>query len=193
MSQNFNSYFDVTLAAYETRALSVTGAMFFCRSSTAQFWLNIDGGEDFPLEQGFAFRTPDGNYWNNIVLKNRSATALQVTGYIGSSLVTYAPPVEQINLAVKLAPTILRPNAATNLAAGATLTLAGTYLGKNRKQIVVTNLSAAGDLQILDSAGTVGAIAFPRSAWTIETSDTVKVKNNTGLLIDLQVLEIFYT
>lgn len=188
------AYFDITLAAYETRAVAVSGARIFVRSSDAQFFVNFDGSStDLPVEQGFSIGTPDGSAFRQIVFKNTTSTANRVTGYIGSNTVDYAPPVEQINLSVKNAATVLKPSGLLSLATLTADTYAGTLNGKNRKQIIVTNLSATADLYIRDTNDATGAVVMPRTPWTMETSAAVKVYNPSGLSVSYTVLEIFYT
>jgi len=78
------------------------------------------------------------------------------------------------------------------LLTGTTAIYAGTNSRQPRRQIIVTNVSIAGDLKIQDAKGVNLTTVFPRVALTIETSDDLIISNTSGGSIVYEVCEIFF-
>jgi hypothetical protein len=91
--------------------------------------------------------------------------------------------------------TVVRAGPIT-IAGGATVAFAGTGAAGSgygyRKEIIVTNLDPASDLDLLDSANNPIGTVFFRQANIFETSATVKLKNNGAGAMAIRVMEIFY-
>jgi len=182
------TYKTVTLAAYETQRHAVSGTVFVCSSATAQFKLSFDGGEDVTMAQGWSVNWSAG--FRFLVFGNPSASAVTLSYYAGNAAMAYAS--NQTVITIKDPATYFRAGALA-ISNGATLSLNGLDGVNVRKQIIITNLSANVDLDVLDPTGTKMATVIPRSVWTVETSGALKLQNNGGLQIDIRVAELFYS
>jgi hypothetical protein len=187
----FLTYKSLNLPAYAVVPMAVSGSVFVCKSSTAIFYLSLDGGEEFPIEQGWSINLQGDEGFRNLIFHNRSGAAIAIEFYAGSSVMYYA---SQDTVFYSLDPATYAKAGAVNIDAGATIEYAGTdgAGGNVRRQIVITNLDVNLDLQVLDKDGTLCATVFPRSAWTIETSGKVSVKNNNGAAMSINIAETFY-
>lgn len=76
------------VAAGRTAVVDVSGSLFMCRESSAQFNMSFNDGELFPCEHGFQLRPPGG--FTRLVFQNLSATdELTVEFYAGDVFVGF--------------------------------------------------------------------------------------------------------
>lgn len=176
------------LAPYQVLPVSVRAAVFSCAVASAEFQISFDGGEYFPMQQGWTVDNRP-NLFSQITFYNPTGTAITVTFYAGASAMFYSPPTTMA--VIKNAPTYVKAGA-YSIGAGETFDFNGLDGVKVRKQIIFTNLDDSVDLDVLDAAGSGCATVFPRSAWTVEASGKVSLKNNNGDDVTIRVAEIFY-
>ena len=189
------TYKTVLLPANQTLVQAITGSFLFCKSATDVFKVSLDGAEEFDFDQGFLIdiRKESRPQFSKLIFRNPSAADLTVIFYAGNGDMAYYPPVSIISLKVKDSPSYSKGTGESTLAAAATVTFSGLDGTKRRKQIVITNLDPASDLQVLDGSGNVFARALAGLEWTVESDATFTVKNNTGAAINYIVGETFYS
>lgn len=181
------SYKNLTIAGNGDRVVNVTGSLFQCKDSTAQFEISYDGGEYFPMEGGLGFRLEPGDQFKELRFRNTSSDAITVSFYAGRL------EVIDSRLGKSNSATYLTGHTSTTINAGASIEFTGTNAnGDPRKQIVVTNLAPSGDLRILDSDNNVAATVPAGQAWTVETGGSVQVKNPNAGAMNFNVAEIWY-
>jgi hypothetical protein len=179
----------VVLAPYEVRPLAVSGMVFSCALATAQFLISFDGQGYIPMQQGWTMDNRP-NIFRSINLQNPTAVQITVTFYAGASAMFYSPPT---TLAlVTNAPTYLKGSGIVAIGAGASQTFNGVDAGKNRKQIIVTNLDAVNALYILDAANNIVLPVFAAESKTVELSGLCKVNNPNPAPVNAVVGEVFY-
>jgi len=184
----FLGYKTVTLLPYDTQPMGITGSVLVFDTSTASFLLSMDGGEYFQIRAGWSINLGDGTF-SRLIFQNPTGAAITIGFYVGNAAMAYAS--QATILTVKDPATYVKAGA-VQINAGATLQYNGTDGANVRKQIVVTNLDAALDLDVLDQAGNPCGLVFARSAWTIGTSGLVQLKNNQAAPLAIRVAEIFY-
>jgi hypothetical protein len=186
---NQKSYFTrktFTIPAGMTVVANITGSTFSCKSATGVFYLSYDDSEEFPMETGLGFKLAAGDGFSRLALRNPGTVDNTVTFYAGHGDINLLI-VEQRLPSTRLVP---YTGAINN---GAYKECVGTNLGNRRKQIVVTNLDAASDLELRDAAGTtIFDKVFPRSKWTVETDATIRVYNTSGAAVTVAIGEFFY-
>lgn len=177
----------LTIAAGVGRAVvvNVTGSLFICRESSAQFVMQFNDGEQFPCESGFALRPPGG--FTKLVFCNKSATEeLTLEFYAGDTYVAY-------DYQGRVPKTRLKASAGS-LFATETATFNGTDQGQRRKSILITNNDANNWAGVIDvDSATEMATVFNRSQVLIETDATVKIKHiGSSGTVAYRVAELFY-
>jgi hypothetical protein len=182
--------------------VAASGRMFVCKESNGTFQMSFNMGQFFPMEVGLGFRL-EGSDFKTLTFRNDTAADITVTFYTGVAEVKDARlntlVQRTISTSQKNYPTFTRGgkgNGTISMAGNTTLdvTELATY---TRKQIVVTNMDAVNDLEIhalQDDHATYCQSAFvpPRTAFTIETGGTVRIKNANGGVINIRILEVYY-
>lgn len=184
----FLTYKSVTLPAYSSQSHAVTGTVFVCVSATAAFELSFDGQSRVTMDQGWSVDLrPEG--FRFLVFHNTTGAAITITYYAGNAVMAYAS--QQTIFQVKDPATYVLAGA-ESIANAEQIDYSGEDSGNARKQFIVTNLDTDRDLDVLDANGDLCATVFPRSAWTVETSGLLSLKNNSGAGLSIRVAEIFY-
>jgi len=160
---------------------------------------NKGAQELFSVGTGKAF--PEEQFFTSLELQNFESAAVTITIFVGfgdfldhrttivgNRLTSILPVIEP--------DTRLLADAATTLATGGTIAKNGvapdtTYL--KRKAVLVSNLDASGNLQVIDYAGTNVALnVFPGTSVIVPTSGPVTIKNVSGGTIALAVSEVWW-
>lgn len=203
---SFLSSKTITLGAAGTVSsiarLAVSGRFWFCTAATGEFYIGkMRDGEPAPFSLGLGYELPANEPdFHSLQLENRTGAAVTVTLMIGTGKLTDSRlnvvTTQLIATLAKDSPTLVKTGAAQTIAANTTIVLPGTVNAgglTRRKSIVVTNLDAAADLDIRDSAGTNIATVFPKQAWINYTDADLQIRNNNGAILGLRVMELFYT
>jgi hypothetical protein len=186
-NQSWLTYKSLSLPAGQTVPVNVTGQVFICKDATAVFDIAFgDRSDFFPMEAGLSFRLVDGDFFDRLTFRNDSAADITVNYYTGRA------EISDNRLGKLNAQTYLSGYSATSINASTTLTFTGINGTDLRKQIVVSNLAASGDLQILDSADQVAGTVPAGQAWTAECGGTIKVRNANAGALNFNVGEIWY-
>ena len=191
---NLNLAFkSITLPAQQTVPVAVTGSLFFCKSADALFKLSFDGNAEIDMDQGWQVELGKGEFFRNLLFVNPTNGAITVTYFAGTEQLRYWAPVTIVKQIVTDAPTYAKGGDLVNLAAAGTIVTTGLDGASRRRQIVVTNLDANFNLQILDSNNKVFAVVLPQRAWALATSAALTIKNATANPIQCVVGETFYS
>jgi hypothetical protein len=191
---NFIQSHQVVLEAGRVSILECYGRTFVCVSAAAGFAMSFNNGKYFDCRNGVEWSmNPDERY---NLLKFRSAIAQTLSILTGNffyheNVVTPVASVAQTFIKTAYDPVLVNP-----IAAGASYSVSGTGASGSglgyRKHFILTNLDADLDLDVLDSADSLRGTVFARQANVFETSDTLKIKNNSGQPIEFRLMEIFY-
>jgi hypothetical protein len=183
----------ILLKANSRQVYVVTGKAFATIACTAAYQVEADrggvrdqiAGRNFVLEKNF----------KRLVFIETSGSDNQITFEAGAKLEVSAPTSVGVSVSSvsKNAPTYTKAFNSNSIADGDTEVFNGLDGSNVRKQICVTNNSDTEVLQILDGDNNIGHYLQPLDVWTVETSGTIKVKNDSGGAIAFAVLEIFYS
>lgn len=180
------SYKAETLAANQPRRFNVTGQALYIKALTQQAWLRVDQDEEFPVDAGVILRFP--RMFRELQFTNKNASAISLEFYTGDATVSFVG-----SETVRARGSDLKPGSVALLNTDAKVTLAGTWNGRQRKQIVVTNLDDNASLYIkAKDDNNVCAVVFPRTAWTMETDADLDIYNGAAWGVSLSVAEFFY-
>lgn len=173
----------------------LAGEFFLCSKADYAFEMSMDGGNWFPMAQGLNFNISPGykGLWFRATSGNETAIEFYSSNFrVADSRLSIIKDVTQSSLYVRTAPTFLvSGSAAVN--PGSTITISGGYNDKIRKAVIITNLDPANGIDIQDSTGVTGGLIYATGQTTLETSDDVKLKNNTAGAINVAWLEIYYS
>jgi len=170
-------------------------SVFFAVSADGVFRVQPDSQASLQLYQGQGFGTPGQNQYSRLTFFNDSGAVVNVSFYTGDQPFQNTAAVStvgSITVSQKEPASYLKASGTLTLGAGANTSYPGTDSGKQRKQVVVTNLHASLILKVRTSTPTVFATVFPGSAWTVETNATINVYNPGGSAVDYEVGEIYY-
>jgi hypothetical protein len=182
------SYQTVTVPANQTLPVAKTGSVFFCVSASARFSMNFGGGEDIDMASGWKINAP----FKRLLFINTTAAPLVISFYTGQGSIDYSlPPLELLNTTVKNASTYAKGGGNRTLQPGEYIDLTGLDGTHARKQVVVTNLSLAGNLTLIASGANMSTV-LPVSSWTIETNSALRIANLGAVPVDLVFGEVFY-
>jgi hypothetical protein len=196
MSQNFNTSYNITLPADGTPVKQPASFNYFvCRKADSDFEMSFNGQDWFPMAQGegfgpmgllettLYFRTIDG-YEQTIQI--RCSTMMNVNNRLN----IIHDENQILSVGTKLPATYLVPSNYV-IPANGTQNIVGVNQGNQRKQIIVKNLDLNNAVGV-GKAGIVGDAIEPRDDWTLETSDTVQIINQSNAPISVAVLEVYY-
>lgn len=197
---SFLSYKSITVPANGKRNVDISGAFFVCKEAAEAFQMQIDDGEQFPMEVGLGFRLKDGDTFKRLSLINEESSALTIEFYAGAGEVEdnrLNSRLDRVAVSVRNALTVTTGQS-TSLATGNNLALTGvrtigSYTNVRRKILIITNLHATLDLILRDWQDNQIATIFPRQPWAGEIMDDCSILNSSGSTINFQVCEIFYT
>lgn len=200
-----NSFFSTktfVLTPGESRPINITGTFVVCLAATAEFNLQVgERSEKIPFNIGLKARCISGDSYTVLVVDNPSIANNTITLLTGNGDVDD----QRLNVIATAVIPVTNKDSSTKVKTGAEQTIAGTttvahsgnLLGVGglyrRKSIIVTNMDAALDLAIRDSAGTEIGTVFPRTAWVMATDDDLQIRNNNGGALSIRVSELFYT
>lgn len=210
MSQNANTtqnsflqFFRVTIPAGTSVKKNVTGRFLIVTDCDGNeglpFDVALDEGSSFPMNTGLKVELPSPDSFSKVTITNPLEDAITVEFYTGSIL------VEDLRLNIirgRSAPVMqaesVCTSASTTIAAGATLDLTDEttfppphpkYL---RRATIITNMDAGSDLDIYNADNQLLTSVFFRTVLNWESSDPVKIKNNTGADIIVRVAQSWY-
>jgi hypothetical protein len=180
----------ITLAPYQVMPVTVSGKVFSCSATSNSFLLSIDGGEYFPMRQGWTIDyRPDT--FNTLTLYNNTATQVAATFYVGASAMFYSPP--NTVAIVTNAPTYAKGSGIMALPGYGEQTYSGLDGANVRKQMIVCNMDAGGAMIcIRDAAESIFMPIMAGESKTFECSGLLKLLNPNGGAVNVVVGEIFY-
>lgn len=191
---NFIESHSVPLVAGRVKVLECYGRTFVCVRAAAGFQMQFNNGKYFDCRNGAEwYLNPDERYNLLKFLSDVDQTVELLTGnfFYHENVVTPLSSVAQTLVKKTYDPVLTSP-----IAAGATYTCPGAGAAGSglayRKHFILTNLDPDADLDVLDSSNNPRITAIARRAIVLETSDTLKIKNNTGASIAFRLCEIFY-
>lgn len=185
------SFRTLTLAAFQTLDLACAGSMFYCKEASALFKLSFNGESPMDVESGWQIQDKD---YTRLLFTNPTAAAIDIAFFYGTANVSYTAPVSIMSLVVRHAPTYPKGTGLVILAPGAADSYTGLDGDKERRQIVVSNLSQDNEIYLTDADDAVLAVIPPgNKPWTIEVGGTVKVKNPAAADISYVACETFYS
>ena len=196
-NQNFNSTYTVNVSADPTPVRQdCTFTHMLVRTADYDFEMSLDGSSWFPMAQGEAFG-PLPTKQDVIYLRSLNGNAQAITFRcsnvmnVNSRLNIIHDANQVLSVGAKI-PATYMVCSNYNLAAGTEQNIIGVNAGNNRKDIIITNLDAASVLTVQNAVGGSGAVVWPQDNLPLETSDTVKIRNDTGAAIAVLILEIYY-
>jgi hypothetical protein len=165
------------------------GSFLLCTYSSQKFEMSFDGQTFFTFNQGL--RLKDVSF-KKLWFRALVGVDTTITIYVGdvqvddSRLNIIHDANQVLSVGSKIPATYLK---ATNqvIGAGASLLLPGADNGNQRKDILIFNLDAAAVLTVQTALGATGAVVWPQDNLPLETSDTVKLQNDSGAGIAVTV------
>ena len=179
----------VAVPAGQKNAFSSSGRFLRVIESPVPVEIRLDDqpGSDFGAGTGLQF--PEGEGFQRVEITNSASFDIVVVLWLG--FVDYVD-----NRQALIEPeTEFASNAATQIAAGATLALppALTGLRMRRKAVNVSNMDAALLLELLDPAGVRGMSIPGGYTVTLPVSREVRVRNPNGAPVAVAISEIYWT
>ena len=173
------------------------GRFFRCKESTGAFKMSFDNQQFFDCEVGIGFDAGQEGF-NSLIFRNTGASDITITFYAGNVNVIDA----RLNTLISRQVSTYQKNYLTfsvgGLGTGVVTVTNAVELaitlqtGYARKQVVITNLSATADLEVRDSNSNPMGTVMPRSAWTVETGDIIKLFQTSGSDLTVRICEIYY-
>ena len=169
-------------------------------STGDQFEIRIDSNQWIPCWLGWKWILAEGEYFKSVEFRSVGASAnmdiecVQGTGDFSDSRLNMVRG--QVTNFMDGA-TVLSGHSQT-IAGGATVDLSDSVTypppvdGYLRKATIITNMDPASDLELLNSAGEVLNSVLYRSNFLMESSDPIKIKNNTGSGIVTRICQEWY-
>lgn len=180
------SYKSETIPALSNLQVNVTGKLLYVKAATQQFRIRVDDGDEFPIDAGAILRFPFT--FRKLLLVNPNATADAVQFYTGDAIVDFVGSEQVRNRGSDL-----KPSGIIEIAGGSAYeTFLGTWLGRQRKQIIVTCLDANNPVYVGAVTGSALAPCYPTRPWTVETDSDLRVYNLSNDVIQVSVAEFFY-
>lgn len=177
------------------------GNFLVCVTATHAFKLGLDqGSEMMDWNLGLKFRLVPGEYFTALAVQNPHETdTLLVEFLIGEGDIDDARlnVVRESGMPYKGVETIILAHDEHDLAMNGTIVCPGDgAVGSGRgyrKEILVTNLDPSNDLDVIQtSTGKSIGMVLARTAWCLETSEDLTVKNPNASTMALRVSETFY-
>lgn len=199
-AQTFLTHFKKRLpAGGQLVQVNVAGSVFLCAEVTGTalpFEMQMDSLPFIPMTQGLSVRLKGGDEFRQLTFRNPTSSEITVEFYAGSALIEDA----RLNIVRgRSAPVMHAPcvNTAhsTTIAAGAALDLTGAHPVHPRflrKATIVTNMDPAVDLELTNAAGDNLATVFWRTSFLLESSEGVKVKNNSASPVVCRACQVWY-
>lgn len=197
-----------TLPAGGENTLNVTGNFVICTEAFGGFDLYLTENSDaLPWNVGLSVRLQGDDFFDKLRFVNQSATlavVVEVMVGIGDVIDSRLNIVRDrpTRLSLEVAKTVTKSSATVSIAGGAFVALAGTdTVGSGRtyrKCLLLTNNDPAVNLEIVGLAADmttetgVVASAIYGTVTVIETSDNLKIKNNSGAAIACRICELFF-
>ncbi|MEI6197621.1 MAG: hypothetical protein WCS42_25180 [Verrucomicrobiota bacterium] len=195
MSKNFNTTDTISIPADGSPvSRDITFRYFMVRTAKADFEMSFDGQSWFPMAQGEAigpFEPAETKVWFRAIAGAVDVEFRASSVANSNNRLNIIKDISQSSLYLKEPPTFAI-GGNSDMANGTTAAIAGDYDGKQRRSLKIYNLSAAGQLTIQDADGnTCGAIP-PGGNDEFLTSDTVKIRNDSGAVLSVAWMEIYY-
>jgi hypothetical protein len=188
-----------TVAAGTSLIVSLSGNQFYFTGLTDAVdvrAITANGAAQFnTYSQGMGLLLSSGAYFNSLEIRNGTGNAVTFTLIAGvDSVIDKRVIIDKTAGSIPTATpaTLLVGSNVTSIAGGSMVVLSGAALPTARKQVIVSNNDNAASLDILDSSNRVFASVQPGLAWTIETTDVIKVRNSSGNAIAANIGEIYY-
>jgi hypothetical protein len=189
----------ITIPATGYLSWQITGRVFKCFSTTADFSVYVDNGEPQTISAGRGFGDSSSAAFERLTFRNTSGSAIAATVAISDGPITDPQATLTATVSSVSAKDPSTYTKATTVAVNATTTFNGLDGTKQRKQIIVTNPGSTSasantmDVLITDNAGTAAGNVPPGQSFTLVTNGTLKVNNPAGNAAVAKVLETFYT
>ncbi len=180
----------LNIPAGAVQPINSGGTNFHVVFSPVDILIKWPGAEFISYQQGSGVDNLPGNEeFNRLEVRNPTLGAITVVIYIGG-------PLYRDSRTNVIEPRTELDGWATGVIAnGAGHTFDGIPSGLRirRKSINVTNLDAASNLQIRDSATHVALTVFPQTSITLAVSESVEVYNASAAPVACNVSELWWT
>ena len=200
--KSFFSSGTVVVPAGKTVPYHCTGQMFICKEASNVFWISFDDGEFFKHEVGLGFRMKGDDFFSRLQFRNDTADSITIEFYAGAGeimdnrLNTTINRLMIVSLKDSTDYTSGYDNALLEIGTIAlpSLTLSGTdpATGKQRRQVVITNMSSSEWLLIEDDSGNYFAAVGPLQSWTMQTSGILVLKKYGSVAVETIVGQTYY-
>lgn len=184
----------LALEAGRTKVLECYGRTFVCIGAALGFQMSFNNGKYFDCRKGVEWNLNPDERYNTLKFRSAAAQTLDIlTGnfFYHENVVTPVSSVAQTRIKRDYDPVLAIP-----IADAATYECPGTGASGSglsyRKHFILTNLETDLDLDVLDDDDNLRGTVFARQANVFETSDDLKIKNNSGGPINFRLMEIFY-
>lgn len=180
--------FTLEIPTGRSELLNHTGTFVRVRSANRSFSITLGHAAPFGLTPGSQFTCPPGTSFPFLKLINTSPDTLVITLIVGQGDIS-ADSTPQVERAANFV-----ANAATSLAAGATLDLDGlpTSTLVQRREFLISNLDPSLQLRVRDQAGNEGLTVFAQTSIALPVAGFLQVYNPNGAPVALNVSEIWY-
>lgn len=168
------------------KIISAAGKYLYIQRSDAAISVRFDAGAPTTCRTGLLI---PGEF-SRLTFLNALGIPVEVVFLVSSEPI---PPGYLSSGQTQVGSSTALGHGAISLAASGTLTLPGTSNGQNRKQIVVRNLDANFDIEVLDAGGNLFYTIEANEPWTFETDATFIIQNANAQAVEITVGETFYT
>ena len=177
--------------------IEVPGVSFRIKEADGPISIKIDESGAFELSLGMAYTCPAGTGFRQLEIQNLATTPNRIEIMVAQGTITD----DRLNVVHERGPLDVRDAAADlvsahagDLAAGASVVLAGPAFGAPRRRAVqVTNGSVELRLQLRNAAGAVCGLIFPEQCQVFPISGPCSVHNPHGAAVECYVAEILWS
>jgi|GEM_PF-5837488 len=194
-------YLTDTVIAGQRKAINAQGDHFYFTECSGTVEISTDMTAAAPFSVGEGERLPRGFEFKRMTLKNTSAEDISYELFVGRNrridnrLNVVDGRIASTARFQQDATKLYYPQASDTIAATTTVSFGSVASGTQlrRKSIIVSNNDTTNNLTIRDIANSRDvAYIFPKTAFQLDTSDSVAVRNDSGSPISYGVTEIWY-
>jgi len=177
---------DQEIPSGETLGFPYSGNKFYIIDSTAELLVKTEFTVALPYKQGQGQSFEKD--FQRIEFNNPGLSTISFRCFVGFG------EYRDQRFALLESQTQLVGSGETSLSSSTEITFNGVPSGSQiqRKEIIISNLDTTSSLDILDKNDNAFAVVPFGQIVALQTSDSIKVRNNTGSAITYRVGEIFY-
>lgn len=191
MREQFSLSSNLLTATLEPNSINSFPQMangFYFVAATAPVSVSMDSGPRKPYRRGTGETLPNGEFFKRLEITNENPFQVAIQLWLGWG--------EYIDSRFEIVDNKTKYVASdiTEVPANDSVEFDGAPDGflMQRKSIFISNMDANISLFLSDSEENTGLVVFPETSVVLDTSDSVKIANETGSPVQVRIAETWY-